>query len=58
MCICMCVCIIVSESDILGPNDYLSDIKNMESFEKTMFEDYGLKHNTKIFLLCISISAL
>ena len=34
----------VSESDILGPIDYLSDIENLVSFERAMFEDYSFKH--------------
>jgi len=29
----------VSESDILGPNGNLSDIKNLVSFERETFED-------------------
>jgi len=43
----------VSESDILGPIDYLSDIKNLVSFERVMFGDYSFKYKAQIFLfLC------
>ena len=48
----------VSESDMLGPIDYLSDIENLVSFERAMFEDYSFKYRTKIFLLFVSISSL
>jgi len=48
--------IYVSESDILGPIDFLSDIENLVSFESAMFEDYSFKHKMKIFLLFMSIS--
>jgi len=48
----------VSESDILGPIDYLSDIENLVSFERTVCEDYSFKYRTKIFLLFILISLL
>jgi len=41
----MC-CIYVSESDILGPIDYLSDIENSEWFESAMFADYSFKYRT------------
>jgi len=34
-------CLYVSESDILGLNDYLSDIENLVSFEWAMFDDYS-----------------
>jgi len=44
--------------DILGPIDYLSDIENLVSFERAMFEDYIFKHKMKIFLLFMSISPL
>ena len=46
----------VSESDILGPIDYLSDLKNLVSFERAMFEDYSFKYRTKIFQIFMSIS--
>ena len=40
----------MSESDILGPNGNLSDIKNLVSFEREMFEDsmykYGIKYSS------------
>jgi len=48
----------VSESDILGPIKYLSDIENLVSFARAIFEDYSLKHKMKIFLLFMSISPL
>ena len=48
----------VSKSDILGPNAYLSDIENLVSFERAMFEDYSFKYRTKIFLLFKSIPPL
>jgi len=50
--------IFVSESDILGPIDYLSDIENLVSFESAMFKDYSFKNRTKIFRLFMSISPL
>jgi len=48
----------VSESDILGPIAYFSDIENLISFERAMFEDYNFKNRMKIFLLFMSISPL
>jgi len=48
----------VSKSDILGPIDYLSDIENLVSFERAMFEDSSFKHQMKIFLEFMSISPL
>jgi len=48
----------VSESDILGLIDFLSDIENLGSFEKAMFEDYSFKHKMKIFMFFMSISPL
>jgi len=33
----------VSESDILGPIDYFSDIENLVSLERAMFADYNFK---------------
>lgn len=48
----------VSNSDILGPIDYLSDIEKVVSFERAMFEDYGFKNRIKIFLLFMLISLL
>jgi len=47
-----------SEYDILGPIAYFSDIENLVSFERAMFEDYNFKYRTKIFLLFMSISPL
>jgi len=44
---------IVSESDILGPNDNLSDIKNLVSFEREMFEDSNYSYRIKnSYYLC------
>jgi len=48
----------VSKSEILGPIDYVSDIENVVSFERAMFEDYGCKYRIKIFLLFILLSLL
>jgi len=48
----------VSESDILGPNGNLSDIKNLVAFERALFEYYSYKYRIKIFLLLMSISPL
>ena len=48
----------VSESDILGPNGNLSDIKNVVSFERELFKDSSYKYRIKIFLLSMSISTL
>jgi len=31
----------MSESDILGPIDYFSDIENLVSFERALFADYN-----------------
>jgi len=39
----------MSESDILGPVDYLSDIENLVSFERDMFADYNFKYKIKVF---------
>jgi len=46
----------MSESDILGPIAYCSDIENLVSLERAMFEDFNFKNRTKIFLLFMSIS--
>jgi len=35
----------VSESDILGPIDYLRDIEDLVSFERAMFVGYSFKQN-------------
>ena len=48
----------VSESDILGPNGNLSDIKKLVSFERALFEEFSYKYRIKIFLLFMSISPL
>ena len=48
----------MSKYDILGPIDYLSDIENLVSFKRALFEDYSLKHKMRIFLLFMSISPL
>jgi len=54
-----CACIIyVSQSDILGPIDYLGDIENLVSFERVMFGDYSFKYKIQIFLLFMSIPQL
>jgi len=45
----------MSESDILGPIAYLSDIEILVSFKRAMFEEYSFKYRTKIFLLFMSI---
>ena len=34
---------------ILGPVDFLSDIENLVSFQRAMFEDYSFIYRTKIF---------
>jgi len=47
----------VSESNILGPIDYFSDIEILVSFERDMFADYRFKNKMKIFLFFMSISA-
>jgi len=46
--------IYVSDCDILGPNGNLSDIKNLVSFEKELFEDFSYEYRIKIFLLFMS----
>jgi len=48
----------VSESDILGPTDYFSDIENLVSFERAMFADYSLRNKIKIFPFYMSISPI
>ena len=43
----------VFERDILGPNGNLSDIKNLVSFEREMFEDSSYKYRIKnSYYLC------
>jgi len=49
---------LLSESDILGPIDFLSDIENLVSFERAMFKDYSFKYKMKIVLLFMSITPL
>ena len=39
----------VSRSDILGPNGNLSDIKNLVSYEREMFEDSSYKNRKKSY---------
>jgi len=39
----------VSQSDIVGPIDYLSDIENLVSFERVMFQDYSIQYQIQIF---------
>jgi len=46
----------VLKSDILGLIDRFSDIKNLVSFERALFEDYIFKNRIKIFQLFMSIS--
>jgi len=48
----------VSEPHILGPNGNLSDIKNLVSFEREIFEDSSYKCRIEKFLLFMSISPL
>jgi len=48
----------VSESDILGPIDYFSDIENLVSFERAMLADYSLRNKIKVFPFFMSISPL
>jgi len=48
----------VSESDILGPIDYFSDIENLISLERAMLADYSLRNKKKIFPFFMSISLL
>ena len=50
--------IYVSESDILNPNGNLSDIKNLVSFERKLFEDSSYKYRIQKFLLFMSILPL
>ena len=47
--------IYMSESDILGPIAYFSDIENLVSFERAMFEDFNFKNRMKKVLLFMSI---
>ena len=44
----------VSESDILGPIDHFSDIENLVSFERAMFQ----KQNKNIPILLVNITTL
>jgi len=48
----------VSESDILGPNGNLSNVKNLLSFERETLEDSSYKYRIQKFLLFMSISPL
>jgi len=48
----------VSESDILGPNGNLSNIKNLVSLEREMFEDSNYSNRIKKILLLMLISPL
>ena len=47
--------IYVSESDVLGPIDYLNDIENLVLFERALFKDYSFKYRMNIFLYIIYI---
>ena len=58
MLTCDGICTYVSESDILGPNGNLRDIKNLVSFERELFEDSSYEYRIRIFLLFMSISPL
>ena len=40
----------MSKSDIFGPNANLSDIKNLVSFEREMFEDSSYSSKDMIYL--------
>jgi len=48
----------VSESDILGPIDLLSDIETLVSFERATFEEYIFIYKMKIFLSFMSLPPL
>jgi len=48
----------VSESDILGPNDNLSDIKNLVSFERVMFKDTNYIYRIKNPIIYVNIPTL
>ena len=45
----------VSQSDILGPIAYLSDIENLVLLERVMSGDYSFKYKIQLFLLFMSI---
>jgi len=47
--------IYVSESDILGPNGNLSDIKNFVSYEREMFEDTSYSFRIKNPIIFVNI---
>ena len=47
------ICIYMSESDILDPHGNLSDIKNLVSFERELFENSSYKYKIKkSYYLC------
>jgi len=48
----------VSESDILGPNGNLSNIKNLVSFEREMFEDSSYSYRIKNPIIYVIITTL
>jgi len=48
----------VSEYDILGPNGNLSDIKNLVSFEREMFEDSNYSYSIYIPIIYVNITTL
>jgi len=49
----------VPDSDILGPIDYLSDIKNLVSLKRAMYENYSFDYRTKIFIfIYVNITTL
>jgi len=48
----------VTESDILCPNGNLSDISNLVSFEREMFEDYNYSYRIKSLIIYVNITSL
>ena len=55
LCFCWFILIYVSESDILGPIDYFSNIEKLVSFESAMFADNSFKNKMKIYTFFMSI---
>jgi len=45
---CDQILLYVSESDILGPMDHFSNIENLVSFEKALFEDNSFCRSVKL----------
>jgi len=54
----MAYIILVSESDMLGPIDHLSDIEYLVSFGRAIFGDNSFKYKMQIYLLFMSIPQL